>query len=55
MNVTEVAMAVEKKVVARDKGKIDVAAAVENLAVGGTGFEGAEGRCGFLAPAICVM
>jgi hypothetical protein len=25
------------------------------LAAGGMGFAGAEGRCGFLEPAICAM
>jgi hypothetical protein len=57
MNTTEVATAVEKKAVVRDTGKRDIAAAaVENLAAaGGTGFAGVEGRCGSLAPAICVM
>jgi hypothetical protein len=62
MNTTEVATAVEKKAVVRDniiedKGKRDIAAAaVENLAAaGGMGFAGVEGRCGSLAPAICVM
>jgi hypothetical protein len=56
MNATEVAAAVEKKAVVRDTGKRDIAAAaVENMAAGGMGFAGVEGRCGFLAPAICVM
>ena len=57
MNTTEVATAVEKRAVARDTGKRDIAAAaVENLAeAGGMGFAGVEGRCGSLAPAICVM
>ena len=55
MNATEVATAEEKKAVARDIGKRDIAAAAENLAAGGMGFAGAEGRCGSLEPAICVM
>jgi hypothetical protein len=55
MNATEVAAAVEKKAVERDKGKADIAAAEGSLAAGGMGFAGVEGRCGFLAPAICVM
>ena len=55
MNATEVATAEEKKAVVRDKGKADIAAAVESLAAGGMGFAGAEGRCGSLARAICVM
>ena len=57
MNATEVATAVEKKAVERDIGKRDIAAAaMENLAAaGGTGFAGVGGRCGSLAPAICVM
>ena len=56
MNTTEVATAVEKKAVVRDTGKRDIsAAAVENLAAGGMGFAGVEGRCGSLAPAIFVM
>ena len=54
MNATEVATAVEKKAVVRDTGKRDIAAAaVENLAAGGMGFAGAEGRCGSLGPGIC--
>jgi hypothetical protein len=50
-----------KKVVERDKGKTDTAAAAASLAVGGmdfeagTGFEAKEGRCGSSAPAICAM
>ena len=48
-------MAAEKKAVARDKGKADIAAAVGSLAAGGMGFAGVEGRCGSLGPAICVM
>ena len=57
MNATEVATAVEKKAVVRDTGKRDIAAAaVENMAAaGGMYFAGVEGRCGFLAPALCVM
>ena len=55
MNATEVATAVEKKAVAKDKGKRDIAAAAENLAAGGMGFAGVEGRCGFLERAICAM
>jgi len=46
-------MAAEKKAVARGTGKRDIAAAVGSLAVGGMGFAGAEGQCGFLAQAIC--
>ncbi len=53
MNATEVATAVEKKAVARDKGKRDIAVAAESLAVGGMGFAAGEGRCGSLGPAIC--
>jgi hypothetical protein len=54
MNATEVATAAEKKAVAKDKGKADIAAAaVENMAVGGMGFAGVEGRCGSSGPAIC--
>ena len=48
-------MAVEKKTVARDKGKADIAAAVGSLAAGGMGFAGVEGRCGSLEPATCDM
>ena len=55
MNATEVATAAEKKAVARDKGKRDIAVAAVSLAVGGMGFAGAEGRCGSSGPAICVM
>jgi hypothetical protein len=55
MNVTEVAMAVEKKAVARDIGKRDIAAAAGSLAAGGMGFEGAAGRCGSSERAICAM
>jgi len=44
MNAIEVATAVEKKAVERDKGKTDDAAAAESLAAGGMDFEGAEGR-----------
>ena len=56
MNATEVATVPEKKAVARDKGKADIAAAaVETMAAGGMGFAGAEGQCGSLAPAICGM
>ena len=55
MNATEVATAAEKKAVERDIGKTDIAVAVESLAAGGMGFEGAEGRCGSLEPAICAM
>jgi hypothetical protein len=57
MKAIEVATAVEKNAVVRDTGKTDIAAAaVENMAaVGGTDFEGAEGRCGFSRPGICVM
>jgi hypothetical protein len=54
MNATEVAMVAEKKAVAKDKGKADIAAAaVENMAAGGMVFVGVEGRCGSLEPAIC--
>jgi len=56
MNATEVAAAVEKKAAARDIGKKDIAAAaVGNLAAGGMGFAGAEGRCGSLGPGIFGM
>jgi hypothetical protein len=55
MNATEVATAVEKKAVERDKGKRDIAAAAVSLAVGGMGFAGVEGRCGSLGLAICAM
>ena len=55
MSATEVATVAEKKAVERDKGKRDIAAAVESLAAGGMGFAGAEGRCGFLERAICAM
>ena len=60
MNATEVATVAEKKAVVRDnitkdKGKADIAAAAGNLAAGGMGFAGVEGRCGSLGPAICVM
>ena len=53
MNATEVATVAEKKAVARDKGKRDIAVAAESLAVGDMGFEGAEGRCASSGPAIC--
>jgi hypothetical protein len=53
MNATEVVTAVEKKAVARDTEKRDIAAAVESLAAGGMGFAGVEGRCGSLGLAIC--
>jgi hypothetical protein len=58
MNATEVSAAAEKKTVERDditkdKGKADIAAAVANLAAGGMGFAGVEGRCAFLARVIC--
>jgi hypothetical protein len=53
MNATEVSTAAEENAVERDIGKRDIAAAVGNLAAGGMGFEGAEGRCGSLGPAIC--
>jgi hypothetical protein len=53
MNATEVATAVEKKAVERHIGKIDIAAAEENLAAGGMGFGGAECQCGSLGQAIC--
>jgi hypothetical protein len=53
MNISEVSAA-EHQAVERDTGKTDSAAAVENLAVGGMGFEGAgEGRCGSSEQAIC--
>ena len=55
MNATEVATVAEKKAVARDKGRADIAAAVVSLAAGGMGFAGVEVRCGSLGPAICVM
>jgi hypothetical protein len=56
MKATEVAAAVEKKAVARGIGKRDIAAAaVENLAAGGMGFAGVEGRCGSSEPGICGM
>ena len=55
MNATEVAMAAEKKAVARDKGKADIAAAVGSLAAGGMGFAGVEGPCVYSEPAICVL
>jgi hypothetical protein len=55
MNATEGATVAEKKAVAKDKGKADIAAAaVENMAAGGMVFAGVEGRCGSLEPAICV-
>ena len=54
MSATEVATVAEKKAVARDKGRADIAAAVASLAAGGMGFAGVEGRCGSLGPAICV-
>ena len=53
MNATEVSMAAEKNAVERDIGKRDIAAAVENLAAGGMGFEGVEGQCDSSGPAIC--
>jgi hypothetical protein len=53
MNATEVATVAEKKAVAKDKGKADIAAAVENMAAGGMGFAGVEGRCDSSGPAIC--
>ena len=53
MNISEVSTA-GKKSVERDKGKTDIAAAVETMAVGGMGFEaGAEGQCGSSGRAIC--
>jgi hypothetical protein len=53
MNISEVFTA-GKKAVERDKGKTDIAAAVESLAAGGMGFEAAEeGRCGSSGPATC--
>jgi hypothetical protein len=55
MSATGVATVAEKKAVARDKGKRDIAVAVENLAAGGMGFAGVEGRCGSSGPAICAM
>ncbi|HTC74496.1 MAG TPA: hypothetical protein VK684_02890 [Edaphobacter sp.] len=55
MNGTEVSTAAEKNAVERDKGKSGIAAAVENLAAGGMGFAGVEGRCGSLERAICAM
>jgi hypothetical protein len=56
MNATEVAMAVEKKAIARDTGKRDIAVAAGSLAAGGMGFAaGAVDQCGSLGPAICVM
>ena len=48
-------MAVEKKAVARELGKRDIAVAAGSLAAGGMGFEGAEVQCGSLGPAICAM
>jgi hypothetical protein len=54
MNATEVATGVEKKAVARDKGKRDIAAAAASLAAGGMDFAGAEGQCGSLERAIFV-
>jgi hypothetical protein len=53
MNATKVSTVAEKNAVERDTGKRDIAAAVESLAAGGMGFEGAEGQCGSLEPAIC--
>jgi hypothetical protein len=50
MNATEVSTVAEKNAVERDIGKRDIAAAVENLAAGGMGFEGAAG-CMHLARA----
>jgi hypothetical protein len=55
MNATEVSTAAEKNAVERDIGKRDIAAAVGSLAAGGMDFEGVEGQCVFLAPAICAM
>ncbi len=55
MNAIEVATVAEKRAVARDMGKRDIAADAESLAVGGMGFAGAEDRCGSSVPAICVM
>jgi hypothetical protein len=55
MNAIEVAAVAEKRAVARDKGKRDIAAAVENLAAGGMDFADAEGQCGSSGQVICVM
>ena len=53
MNATEVATVAEKKAVARDKGRADIAVAGASLAAGGMGFADVEGRCGSLGPGIC--
>jgi hypothetical protein len=53
LNISEVSTA-GKKVVERDKGKTDIAAAEATLAVGGMDFEAAEeDRCGSSEQAIC--